>query len=373
MQRRLAQGDADAAHLNGREQGHQAALQPLRHAGGISVQKQLREPREHFVGNRLAGGEDDVVLVAAPDHRLRNLWRAGFEKQDADRQRQLEIVVAEHLPQRVPELFELDQGVAPVLRAGAAEDLDGTRGEPDPVLARYGRQGHETAQQKQPPHAFIVTGLVAQASACESRASGLFSSPPMAKNSKRYDPRSIFAGTPDLPAGRRRSPPGFRRDGRRSAGRTARRPAQRIAAHAMGTAGALAARAVGHPGIRTQTETCLTAVARGLLAGHPGAPRRYRVGQKRQSVPRRPGHHPAHGEEFESQSPFAHSARRRPDGAARGAPGGGPQRLSSGPNGVGAAAARRVEVMPLDWSPLWLSLRYAGGATLLAMLVALPL
>jgi molybdate transport system permease protein len=29
--------------------------------------------------------------------------------------------------------------------------------------------------------------------------------------------------------------------------------------------------------------------------------------------------------------------------------------------------------MPLDWSPLWLSLRYAGGATLLAMVVALPL
>ena len=29
--------------------------------------------------------------------------------------------------------------------------------------------------------------------------------------------------------------------------------------------------------------------------------------------------------------------------------------------------------MPLDWSPLWLSLRYAGLATLLAILVALPL
>ena len=29
--------------------------------------------------------------------------------------------------------------------------------------------------------------------------------------------------------------------------------------------------------------------------------------------------------------------------------------------------------MPLDWSPLWLSLRYAGWATLLASLVALPL
>jgi molybdate transport system permease protein len=29
--------------------------------------------------------------------------------------------------------------------------------------------------------------------------------------------------------------------------------------------------------------------------------------------------------------------------------------------------------MPLDWSPLWLSLRYAGCATLLASLVALPL
>ena len=29
--------------------------------------------------------------------------------------------------------------------------------------------------------------------------------------------------------------------------------------------------------------------------------------------------------------------------------------------------------MLLDWSPLWLSLRYAGWATLLAMLVALPL
>jgi len=29
--------------------------------------------------------------------------------------------------------------------------------------------------------------------------------------------------------------------------------------------------------------------------------------------------------------------------------------------------------MPLDWSPLWLGLRYAGLATLLAMLVALPL
>ena len=29
--------------------------------------------------------------------------------------------------------------------------------------------------------------------------------------------------------------------------------------------------------------------------------------------------------------------------------------------------------MPLDWSPLWLSLRYAGLATLLAALVALPL
>src|ERR1039458_7612668 len=29
--------------------------------------------------------------------------------------------------------------------------------------------------------------------------------------------------------------------------------------------------------------------------------------------------------------------------------------------------------MPLDWSPLWLSLRYAGLATLFAILVALPL
>jgi len=29
--------------------------------------------------------------------------------------------------------------------------------------------------------------------------------------------------------------------------------------------------------------------------------------------------------------------------------------------------------MPLDWSPLWLSLRYAGWATLLAILVAMPL
>jgi molybdate transport system permease protein len=29
--------------------------------------------------------------------------------------------------------------------------------------------------------------------------------------------------------------------------------------------------------------------------------------------------------------------------------------------------------MPLDWSPLWLSLRYAGLATLLAVLAALPL
>ena len=29
--------------------------------------------------------------------------------------------------------------------------------------------------------------------------------------------------------------------------------------------------------------------------------------------------------------------------------------------------------MPLDWSPLWLSLRYAGLATLLATLLALPL
>lgn len=29
--------------------------------------------------------------------------------------------------------------------------------------------------------------------------------------------------------------------------------------------------------------------------------------------------------------------------------------------------------MPLDWSPLWLSLRYAGSATLLASLVAVPL
>ena len=29
--------------------------------------------------------------------------------------------------------------------------------------------------------------------------------------------------------------------------------------------------------------------------------------------------------------------------------------------------------MPLDWSPLWLSLRYAGGATLLAAAVAVPL
>ncbi len=29
--------------------------------------------------------------------------------------------------------------------------------------------------------------------------------------------------------------------------------------------------------------------------------------------------------------------------------------------------------MPLDWSPLWLSLRYAGEATLLALLVGLPM
>jgi len=29
--------------------------------------------------------------------------------------------------------------------------------------------------------------------------------------------------------------------------------------------------------------------------------------------------------------------------------------------------------MPLDWSPLWFSLRYAGAATLVAMLLALPL
>ena len=29
--------------------------------------------------------------------------------------------------------------------------------------------------------------------------------------------------------------------------------------------------------------------------------------------------------------------------------------------------------MPLDWSPLWLSLRYAGLATAFAALVALPL
>src|ERR1035441_9060087 len=56
----------------------------------------------------------------------------------------------------------------------------------------------------------------------------------MAKNSNIYDPRSIFAGTPDLPAGRRRSAPGFRRRGRRSAGRTARHPAERVAAHALG-------------------------------------------------------------------------------------------------------------------------------------------
>jgi hypothetical protein len=41
--------------------------------------------------------------------------------------------------ERVPELFELDQGFAPVLGSGAAEDLDGTRGEPCPVLARQGR------------------------------------------------------------------------------------------------------------------------------------------------------------------------------------------------------------------------------------------
>jgi hypothetical protein len=46
----------------------------------------------------------------------------------------------------------------PSFRAGAAEHLDGTRGEPDPVLARHRRQGHETAQQKQPAHAIIVTG-----------------------------------------------------------------------------------------------------------------------------------------------------------------------------------------------------------------------
>ena len=158
MQRRLAQGDADAVHLNGREKGHQAALQPLRHARRVGVEEQLREAGEHFVGDRLAGAQDHVVLVAAAQHRLGNLWRAGLEKQDADGQRQLQIVVAERLPQRVPELFELDQGFAPVLRSGGAEYLSGTRGEADPAIARHGRQGQQSAQQEQPPHAFIVAG-----------------------------------------------------------------------------------------------------------------------------------------------------------------------------------------------------------------------
>lgn len=75
----LAQRDANAAHLNGGKQFHQSAFQACGHAGRVGVQKQLRELREHFVGNGFAGGEHDIILRAPARHWLGHLRCAGLE------------------------------------------------------------------------------------------------------------------------------------------------------------------------------------------------------------------------------------------------------------------------------------------------------
>jgi len=94
-------------------------------------------------------------LGAAPDHRLASRRRSALEEKKADGQRQLQIVFAERISQRVPELFELDQRFASVLRTGAAEYFDRTGSETDPVLVGQRHAGQETVQQQQPQHAFI--------------------------------------------------------------------------------------------------------------------------------------------------------------------------------------------------------------------------
>ena len=158
MQRRLAQGDADTVHLNGRKQLDQAALEPLRHTRGIGVQEQLRQPREDLAARsagRLSGryriargpGLPAPGVCGAPVLKSRMRTGSGICRS----------LSPSTYPRRVAELFELHQRLAPVLRAGATEDFDGTRSEPDPVLAGQRRQGHETAQQEQPPHDFIVS------------------------------------------------------------------------------------------------------------------------------------------------------------------------------------------------------------------------
>ena len=84
-----------------------------------------------------------------------NCGAPDLNKQYVERSGQLQIVVAQHQPQRVAELFEFHQCFASVFGPGAAENLDGAGREPNPVLGRHGGPGQQAAQEKQPPHAFI--------------------------------------------------------------------------------------------------------------------------------------------------------------------------------------------------------------------------
>jgi hypothetical protein len=83
-----------------------------------------------------------------------------LNKQDADRQRRFQIVIAQHLPKRVAELFEAHQGLAAVFLTGAAEYLEGPGIEAGPVVVTGGRQWQQApqhaAQQEQPPHSLMV-------------------------------------------------------------------------------------------------------------------------------------------------------------------------------------------------------------------------
>jgi hypothetical protein len=122
------------------------------------------------------------------------------------------------------------------------------------------------------------------------------------------------------------------------------RPSPRFAVLGVGIARAHADRSVGHPGVFSRCQACLTGLARRLLALRTSALECEGLGQKPQSIRARPRGNEKVGRKSQNGPLRSISSRYGTDDPARSPAYCGSQRVSFGAGPHGSAYSRQLEI-----------------------------
>src|SRR5579864_2864941 len=108
-------------HLDGGKHIGDPVLDRRRHAACVVFEQQARALAKDLVRDGRIGREQYGPAVAAVDDRRDNWIRAALlsvlEEQNADGPRALDRLVAQHVPEHIPELVEPSERLAPMLRS----------------------------------------------------------------------------------------------------------------------------------------------------------------------------------------------------------------------------------------------------------------